>query len=295
MALRLGKKRSFRSFGRVAALLAVAVRTMPAQEATDTGLRWRALTGLVEIAVADKYIYNGYVIQDEGPIVQPYLELAEEFYTGSGLVTGASATFSFFTSLQSRDDGMPNTAPPGRWLYEMQIRAGLEVELAKQLTISLSYLRYESPIDAYQGSNALELTLTWDDNDIPGWFALRPHVTWLGALPLGWNAGEGDGNYFEVGVAPSTTLASPSRYPITFTFPINVGFGDDTYYPGDAFGYASISIAASVPLAFLPEDFGAWKFAATATYYHLGPAAADLSKDADRNQSVFTATLRSEF
>ena len=83
---------------------------------------------------------------------------------------------------------------------------------------------------------------------------------------------EGDGNYFEFGIAPATTIASKSRYPITLTLPINVGFGDDTYYPGDAFGYASISISASVPLAFLPKDFGEWKFAATGLTTTLAPA-----------------------
>ena len=293
MALRLGKKTSFRSFCRVVALLVVAVHAAPAQEAADTGLRWRALTGLVEVAVADKYIYNGYVIQDQGPIVQPYFELAEEFYTGSGLLTSASVTFSFFSSFQSREDGATHTAAPGHWLYETEFDSGIKLELAKRFAVSVQYVRFESPIDAYQPSNAIRLTLTWDDKDLPGWFALQPYIAWLAPVPFGWN--DGGGNYFEVGITPSTTVARESRYPITFTFPINAGFGDDTYYPGDPFGYVSISISASVPLAFLPKDCGEWKFGATGTYYHLGPAAADLSNDGDRSQSVFTATLSMEF
>ena len=48
-----------------------------------------------EIAIADKYIYNGYVIQDHGPIVQPYLEIAEEFYSGAGLITTATVSTEF--------------------------------------------------------------------------------------------------------------------------------------------------------------------------------------------------------
>jgi hypothetical protein len=294
MTQRLGKKTSFRVFC-VVALLLVAVANTDAQEATDTGLRWRALTGLVEVAVADKYIYNGYVVQDQGPIVQPYLELAEEFYTGSGLLTSASATFSFFTSLQSREDGATHTAAPGHWFYELQVEAGVELELAKRFTVSLSYLRFDSPINAYQPSSALQLTLRYDDTEIPGWFALNPHVTWLAALPFGWNADDADGNYFEVGVAPTIILAAETRYPVTLTLPINVGFGDDTYYSGDNFGYASIGLSISVPLAFLPKDFGEWNFALTGTYYRLGPAAADLSNDGDRSQSVFTATASMEF
>lgn len=293
MARRLGNKTSSRSLCRVVALLVLAAHTTRAQEASDIGLRWRALTGLVEVAVADKYIYNGYVIQDQGPIVQPYFELAEEFYTGSGLLTSASVTFSLFSSFQSREDGATHTAAPGHWLYETELNSGIELELAKRFTVSVQYVRFESPIDAYQPSNAIRLTLAWDDKDVSGWFALNPYIAWLAPIPFGWN--DGGGNYFEVGIAPSTTFASESRYPVTFTFPITAGFGDDSYYPGDAFGYVSLGISASVPLAFLPKDFGEWRFAATGTYYRLGLAGAELSNDGERSQSVFTATLSTEF
>ena len=276
-------------------LLLAAASQAVAQDAAAPGLRWRMPTGEFEIAVADKYIYNGYIIQDQGPIVQPYLEVSEEFYRGNGWLTSASARFSFFSSLQSRQDGMTNAAAPGRWLYEMQIESGLEIELAKQFTVSLSFLRFKSPIDAYQPSNALQLTLTWDDEDIPGWFALHPHITWLASIPFGWNGGEGDGNYFEIGVAPETVIGSESRYPITVTLPVNTGFGDENYYPGDAFGYASLGISASVPLAFLPKDFGEWNFGVTSAYYYFGRAPAELSNDGDRHQTLFSATLSTEF
>lgn len=279
----------------VLGLLQAASCAAVAQDAADAGLRWRMPTGELEIAVADKYIYNGYIIQDQGPIVQPYLEVAEEFYRGDRWLTSAAARFSFFSSLQSRQDGVTNAAAPGRWLYEVQIETGLELELAKQFTISLSLLRFKSPVDFYQPSNALQLTLSWNDEDIEGWFALNPHVTWLASMPFGWNAEDGDGNYFEIGIAPSAVLGSDSRYPITLTFPINAGFGDETYYPGDAFGYASIGVSASVPLAFLPKDFGEWNFGVTGAYYYFGRAPAELSNDGKRNQTLFSATLGTEF
>jgi hypothetical protein len=289
------RQRVLAGFASAFALLSAIADHVAAQDAADPGLRWRMPTGELEVAVADKYIYNGYLIQDQGPIVQPYLEVVEEFYRGNGWLTGAAARFSFFSSLQPRQDGVPNAAAPGRWLYEIQIEAGLELELANQFTLSLSFLRFKSPIDVYQPSNALQLTLTWDDEEISGWFALHPHVTWLAAFPLGWNAEEGDGNYFEIGIAPSTVVGSESPYPITLTLPLNAGFGDDNYYPGDAFGYASIGFSASVPLAFLSKDFGEWNFAIAGAYYRFGRAPAELSNDGDRNQSLFSATLSTEF
>jgi hypothetical protein len=208
--------RRTRSLFLAAVLLALA-STAPAQEAVAPGLRWRTLTGYTEIAVADKYIYNGFVEEDRGPVVQPYLELYEKFYEGTGVVTSASAKFSFFSSLQSRRDRPANTAPPGNWLYEVQIEGGVELVLAKQFTLGVSYMRFESPIDAYRPSNALQFSLNWDDKDIPGWFALHPHITWLAPIPLRWNDNAGDGNYFEVGIAPAFVFRMESSYAVTLT------------------------------------------------------------------------------
>jgi hypothetical protein len=276
-------------------LFAIGCATAIAQEAVDSGVRWRNLTGYAEVVLVDKYIYHGYVTEDRGPIVQPYFEIYEEFYRGTGLLTSASGKFSLFNSLQPRHDEMNNTSAPGHWFYELQVEAGLELQFARQFTISLGYLRFESPIDAYRPSNALQLTLKWDDKDVPGWFPLSPHVTWLASLPFGWNANKGDGNYFEIGISPATIIGNEGQYPLTLTVPANIGVGDDRYYPGDNFGFASIGLSASVPLAFLPKDLGTWKFAVSGTYYYLGRAPADLTNDGERHQSVFGATLSTEF
>ena len=281
-------------FACFAGFVVIGVADTAAQEAVAPGFHSRPPTGSVQIAVADKYIYTGYVIQDQGPIVQPFFEVAEEFFTGSGLITSASAKVSFFTSLQSRQDDTSHTAVPGRWFYETEIDAGFEIQLAKRFTVSLLYVRFDSPIGAYESSNAFRLTLEIDDKDVPGWFALNPHASWLAGLPFAWNPDDGSGNYFEIGIEPEKTFASESRYPVTLALPINVAFGDDTYYPGDAFGYASIGVSVSTALAFLPKSAGEWTFAITGAYYYLGRAPAELSNDGDRNQSVFSATLNTE-
>ena len=266
-----------------------------AQEAVGSGLRWRPVTGYAEVAIADKYIYHGYVIQDRGLIVQPYIELYENFYRGDGLLTAASGKFSFFTSLQTRDDGATNVSAPGSWFYEVQLEGAIELELAKRLTVSLGYLRYESPIDMYTPSNTFQLTLSFDDKDLAGWFSLHPHVSWLASIPFHWNGNKGDGNYFEFGVEPEWTVRLTSDCAITLKVPVNVGVGDDRYYPGDNFGYSSLGVSASTPLAFVPKDLGEWKFAVSGTYYYLGSAPADLTNDGDRHQSVFAATVSTEF
>jgi hypothetical protein len=277
------------------ALLSAITSNVFGQDAVPSGLRWRDPSGEFEVAVMDKYIYNGYVIQDQGPIVQPYFEIAEEFWNGSGFLSSASATFSLFGSFQSREDGAGHTSAPGSWLYEIQVNAGLEFVLGKQLTVDLSYVRFESPINAYVPANAVELKLTWNDKNIPGWFSVKPHVTWLAALPFRWSADQGDGNYFEIGIEHEWTLPKTALGEITLKVPVTIGLGDDRYYPGDRFGYAALGVSASTPLPFLGDRYGKWTLAVTGTYYRLGNAPAELSNDGDRNQAVVSLTLSSEF
>ncbi len=59
--------------------------------------------------------------------------------------------------------------------------------------------------------------------------------------------------------------------PVSFGVPLNVAyFLDDDFHPtstDDGIGYGSLGLSASVPLAFIPETYGAWDIHAGVTYY----------------------------
>ena len=67
---------------RIVASLAAAlsIQTSAAQEAASPELP-RRFTGSLEIAVSDKYIYHGYVFENQGAIVQPEIEVLGLFYS----------------------------------------------------------------------------------------------------------------------------------------------------------------------------------------------------------------------
>ncbi len=58
---------------------------------------------------------------------------------------------------------------------------------------------------------------------------------------------------------------------VSFSIPFNVAyFLDDDFHPtstDSGIGYGSLGLAASVPLAFIPEAYGAWDIHAGLTYY----------------------------
>lgn len=57
--------------------------------------------------------------------------------------------------------------------------------------------------------------------------------------------------------------------PVTFNFPLKVGFMTDGFQAGDAgFGYASLAAEASVPVPFLPGD---WTYGVGVTGYYTDP------------------------
>jgi hypothetical protein len=269
--------------------------TVFAQDAVSPGLIWPHLIGSAEISVADKYIYRGYVVENHGPVVQPYLDLSAEFYRGSRIVNSASLKVSVFSSLQFHKRGLTKSGKPMRWWYELQIEPGIELVFAKDFTFTAIYRRFESPNGVFDSFNEIELALALDDTRFLGSLALHPHVLWAAPVANGHDAGAEEGHYFEAGIAPSAAIGKTSRYPVTVELPVNAGFGDSRYYAGEHFGYLSAGVALSIPLAFLPSDYGAWTFGGSATYYYLGRNAAESTNDGQRNDSVFAVTLSTAF
>ena len=77
------------------------------------------------------------------------------------------------------------------------------------------------------------------------------------------------GQYYELGIAPSYTLEKGSAYPVTLTLPVTMGLGTNHYYY-QGFGYVSVGLTASVPLAFIPTCYGNWSSSLSGLYYYLG-------------------------
>jgi hypothetical protein len=265
-----------------------------AQDAIARGLTTPRVSGYAEVVVSDKYIDQGFVLEERGPVVQPYLELLGEFYQGDGFITRAALRLTIFSSLQFHNSGRSNQADPIRTFYEFEVKPGVELGLGKLVRFTTSYRRFESPNEFYGSLNSIEFVLAFDDSDLLGAFALNPRATWV--LPLGASDAESEeGHYFDFRIEPGFTIGDGARLPVRVLFPMAIGFGDHHHYGGRSFGFASAGVSVVVPLAFLPGSLGKWNIGASATYYRLGAGPAQLTNGGDRDEQRFGGVLSVEF
>ena len=258
------------------------------------------ITGDGGATIINKYLSRGIILEGDGVIVQPYMDLFFKVYDGKGFINTVSAQLSFWSSLNSTHE----QSPPGNDLqawYEFDWDPGVTVTFATNFTYTVQYFEFDSPAGAFKRAQSINQTLAV--NDAPYWptalqaFALHPHFTTLANF-RGY-AGETNEHawYFEEGIAPSYTFLPKSDYPITLALPLTAGEGTKGFYAGSNFGYVSGGPTISVPLAFMPKQLGSWTASVSYLYYFIGQAtanasvAAALGENHKESQNIFSGTI----
>ena len=244
--------------------------------------RWSGDTGVNFVTA---YFAFGILQENKGAIAEPYLDISRTLFEGNGFITKATVGLQLWSSIHSEQTGAKRNNPLLQW-YEFDYYVPIGVTIAKRLTLTVSYLEYEFPNGAFAAQRGVQANVAFDDTDVLGPFALHPHVLILYNFEGILGIGQSDAWYAELGVAPSFSIASKSNYPVTVTFPLTFGLGDNHFYPGDTYGYFSATANVSVPLAFIPKSFGPWTVNAGFTYYNLGEATATINAHGDHNAYV---------
>jgi hypothetical protein len=208
---------------------------------------------------------------------QPYLDLYFQLYAGTGFVDKITLNLGLWTNLASDPKVVRFGSHNGSWT-EFDWMPGVSFVFAKNFTLTVSYFEFDYPSTNSSPQRSINTSLSYDDTDLLGTFALHPHFTFLqeltgdafgnGHVGLGLD-GSNKGQYYEVGIAPAFTFMKDSKYAPTLTIPVTGGFGSGGFY-GTGFGYASAGLTVSVPLAFIPSGFGSWTANFGGTYYYLG-------------------------
>lgn len=294
---------------KIAALLASlalgSLASLTAQAGTETATTGKEVTppvtpavtsnvsGDAGVAFVSTYYSRGILQGPQGLAgfdAQPYADLYFKLYEDdkASFLNKVQIQLSVWSNLAS--DPSPNyggTARSGiRNWTEFDWMPGMTFTFAKNFTLAVSYFEFDYPSTATAPQRSINTTLSYNDADLLGMWALNPHFTFLQEITGNNNSGAGHvglavsngvigagsklGEYYEIGIAPSFTFLKSSQYPITLTIPATVGLGSNGFY-GTGFGYFSTGANLSVPLAFIPSSFGSWTANAGGTYYYLGP------------------------
>jgi hypothetical protein len=217
------------------------------------------------------YYFRGILQENSGLILQPYatmyIKLSDE--TDEVKVTPYVGTWN---SIHSEHTFSNPGGGPDSW-YESDLIAGVDFSKGA-FTLGLIYTAYTYPNGAFETIQEFGVKLAWDDTqyteDRIG-FALKPYA----AIYAETSDGNGSEDWYaELGVAPSVyTFNKNDEYPISVSVPVTVGLSLKDYYldaDEEFFGFVSVGGVASVPLAFIPSDYGAWNLTGSVTLYWLG-------------------------
>jgi hypothetical protein len=245
-----------------AVVVAASLGAAPAGAAPNTG----KLSFTFGNDFTTAYFFRGILQERDGFITQPYGEIGIKLYESEdGPVKGFSLFAGSWNSIHGEQT--LNVSGPDNW-YESDAYGGAKLNMFGNTEAKLSYIAYTYPNGAFPTVQEIDASVGLNDSEWLGAFALNPSV--LVAAEIDKTAlGTNRGWYMQLGVRPGGTLIEHDTYPLSIAFPVNLGLSLSKYFDlsstdDDTFGFLQAGAVLSVPLAFIPEDYGSWSASAGA-------------------------------
>ncbi|MEO5713403.1 MAG: hypothetical protein ABIT37_07930 [Luteolibacter sp.] len=256
-------------------LSAGEVQSAPAAPEITPALPKLKLNMLLQLDVSDHYITpRGLDVEDDGVVFQPLVLLFANLYSSeSSFVSSVDLTAGVWSSFHTETEG--SGPDPSHW-NEFDPILGLSYKFADYFKFETNYTAFKSMTDAYPLSHHLELKLSFDDSKWMGAFTLNPYVAYWRELndkaTVAFDPSRApESYYFTLGINPSVKLGSAK-----LEFPTFMNIVGDHFYQkldgsagGSGVAVISTGVKASVPLKFIPQEYGFWTWYAGVKYYHL--------------------------
>jgi hypothetical protein len=235
--------------------------------------------------ITTAYFFRGILQERNGFIWQPYGEVNINAYSDEeGVLTGITPFLGTWNSVHS-ENTLSSGSGPDNW-YESDVYLGVKFNLLGKIELKPFYIAYTYPNGAFATVQEFDFTATLNDSEWLGTFALYPSITYAREME-NTALGTDEGDYMEFNVRPSFTVIESDTYPVSLAVPLQLGLGIEDYYEApfsgknDTFGFFKAGLVASVPLAFVPEEYGAWAVSAGASVYTFGNALKAFNKGND--------------
>jgi hypothetical protein len=280
------------SLARAAALLCL---TAPLGLAVPAHAGWDKVGVSLGTDVTNAYFYRGIFQERDGGIIQPAAEVTYNFFSAEdGFLRDVTGSVGGWWSFHSDRTGA--TQDPS-WLYEGDYYAGLSFGLEGGWSVGASYTFLTSPNDAFSTTQEVNVNVAFDDSEALGAFSLQPWAN----LTIETNRtafGPDEGVGLQLGVEP--TLYTAENDSFTLTLPAELGLALNDYYEDargheNALGFATIGLAASMPLTFMPEGSGAWSLGLSGKYYFFFSKQLEDANRGDNKYPVGMVSLGVEF
>lgn len=235
-------------------------------------------TGRISLFVqndfSNAYFFRGILNERHGLVWQPWAELYVSLYESEdGPIRGVTVGGGVWNSVHTKRTLAENSP---RSLYETDWYPLLTIDFAGGLSFTTVYYFYTSPNGAFDTVEEANFKLSWDDSEVLGRWALAPWAN-LAVETERTSFGDDEGIGLQLGIGPTLFALEGESFPLSVTVPVEVGLSLGDYYeePGRSdreFGYLSAGLLASLPLPFVPADFGEWTLSVGAKGFYFSNA-----------------------
>jgi hypothetical protein len=233
---------------------------------------------LADVEFANEYLTpRGLIVVNKGLTIQPLVLGFVNVYKGDSFINDVTLVPGIWADFATAKSGprpgfaySQNFNPAtgtyslvqSTYLNEVDPIFGVTTTFAKNYTLGVTYTAFISQNGSFPTSQHLETKLSMNDTDYLKAFALHPAVIYWQELrnkaTVGPIAGHGPSGYFDLGIAPSYTFEKYSlklEAPIRTLIPI-----DNRFYGRSGIGLYEVGGKATVPLSFMPQEYGSWSF-----------------------------------
>ena len=234
------------------------------------------------------YYFRGYLQEDDGFIIQPYVQMGIKLMESDQV--SITPFIGTWMSFHEEKTGADDSSGPDAF-FEADFYGGIDIAFG-DFKLTPLFTAYTYPNGAFETVYEAGLKLSYNDAETVGkaiGFALNPYVAAYYEVEDD-NPGASEDGSWEIGIAPSFSFKAGSL-PIGISVPVTVGMNLDDYYfeddgSNEFWGFGSIGVAASVPLP-IPTKFGSWSWSASITYINLFADSAEASNDGDSDDWIF--------